>query len=358
MNRSAGWIAATSLALVATVGVVGVRLASQQATCEQPSDIVPAANAQPGKAKQLSAKQTKIAQTIIGVGLNRGIPHRGIKIALMVGRQESGLRNLSFGDLDSLGVFQQRAGWGTARQRLDPVYASNKFYAALVKVKGWQNMPLMEAAIATQRPSRAAYTSQENNFNWWGSMADGLLAGVKTREQSGKQGAVAAMTYDDSCETNSDSGGVSGESGEWVRPLPTMRIGSPYGPRYHPILHYWRLHDGIDLSASSGTSIRSVGNGRIVFRGYNSGAGNHVRVAYPGGITISYLHMSRFADKRAGDNVKTGEVIGYVGSTGLSTAPHLHLGMKKNGKSTNPVPQLCKWKINIAGPKGCSKYAF
>lgn len=169
---------------------------SQAMTCVYAKDIVaPATTVKLASVKGLSALQEKIGRQIIGIGISRGRPIRDIKVALMTAMQESGMRNLAYGHLDSLGIYQQRRGWGTAKQRLDPVYAINKFYAALEKVKNRDKMPLMEVAIAVQRPSRAAYTSRGNNFNSWNKIADSLLTG-----QSSGTVKSRAMVYDYECE--------------------------------------------------------------------------------------------------------------------------------------------------------------
>lgn len=340
----------TVLAVAGAVCIGGfIGFSASKNTCQPvDDDIRPPASTGRSATGGLSKEQLKNADVIIGVAKSRGRSKKDTKVALMVARQESGMRNISYGDRDSLGLFQQRAGWGTVKQRLDPIYATNAFFKELEKIKNRADKSLLAIALAVQRPSRAAYLSPHNNFNWWGKMADALLANY-----SGSKSTSPPITYDECGET--DEGGDGGD-GSWRKPLDgTMRIGSPWGQRYHPILHYWRLHDGIDLSASRGQHIYSVGTGKVVFRGYNSGAGNYVRVDYGNGYVVSYLHMSRFGSFRVGDRVKAGDILGYVGSTGLSTAPHLHLGLKKNNKGIDPVPWLCGKKINIPGPKGCAK---
>lgn len=360
MKKATLAIGVTSLLLFATPMVAVATVASLMSVnlmCENTSDVVAATETKPVSAKGLTASQLENARLIIGIGRNRGRSLRDIKIALMTGMQESKLRNLSYGDRDSLGIYQQRAGWGTAKQRRDPAYAINAFYKELEKFKNRDKMSLMETAIAVQRPSRAAYMSRSNNFNSWGKMADQLLEG-----QTGGVAKASPMIYDAACEESEEikdtpkPPAINVPAGSWVRPLPSLRVGSQYGMRFHPILHYTRLHDGVDLSGSTGTPIYSMGDGKVVYRGKNRGAGNYLRISYAGGFTASYMHMSRFGNYRVGDKVKAGAVIGYVGATGLATGPHLHLGMKKHGKSINPIPVMCSHGIKVPGPKGCSKY--
>ena len=116
-------------------------------------------------------------------------------------------------------------------------------------------------------------------------------------------------------------------------PLEYTRISSRYSPkRYHPVLKQWRSHLGTDYAAPTGTPIRSVGDGIVEAAGYTSGNGNYVKIRHNGTYTTQYLHMSRFAKGiKSGTRVKQGQTIGYVGSTGLATGPHLCYRFWKNG---------------------------
>jgi hypothetical protein len=106
-----------------------------------------------GTPYELTTEQAEIAATVTAVAVRRKLPTHAAVVALAVGLQESKLRNRAYGDLDSLGVFQQRTsqGWGTERQIMDPRYAANTFYDHLLKVDNWQRIPLTEAAQAVQR---------------------------------------------------------------------------------------------------------------------------------------------------------------------------------------------------------------
>jgi cell wall-associated NlpC family hydrolase len=111
------------------------------------------------------AEQIPNAKAIVATGIALGIPAHGQVVALVVALQESGLQNLPYGDLDSLGLFQQRPsqGWGTAAQILDPTYASTRFYQALRKVSGWQSLTVAQAAQAVQHSAYPdAYADQES----------------------------------------------------------------------------------------------------------------------------------------------------------------------------------------------------
>jgi murein DD-endopeptidase MepM/ murein hydrolase activator NlpD len=130
--------------------------------------------------------------------------------------------------------------------------------------------------------------------------------------------------------------GVGGESSQGMRMPVSGRVTSGFGSRFHPILGYRRMHAGLDLAASYGSPIVAAADGRVVGAGWSGGYGNLVRIAHNGGIQTMYGHMSRIA-ARAGTFVHQGQIIGYVGSTGLSTGPHLHYEVLKNGSPVNPT---------------------
>lgn len=126
-------------------------------------------------------------------------------------------------------------------------------------------------------------------------------------------------------------------SGGSVGGLPVNgRITSGFGYRMHPILHYRRLHTGLDISAPSGTPIHAAGGGEVIFAGWRGGYGNCIIIDHGGGRATLYGHMSRLA-AGVGAVVNRRTVIGYVGSTGLSTGPHLHYELRINGTPVNPL---------------------
>ena len=122
-------------------------------------------------------------------------------------------------------------------------------------------------------------------------------------------------------------------------PINNARITSSFSNRRkHPVLGYTRAHKGVDFRASTGTPIPAAGAGRVVARGYNSGHGNYIKLRHNSSFETLYAHMSRFAKGVVvGATVKQGQTIGYVGSTGLSTGPHLHYEIIKDGKHVNPM---------------------
>jgi len=131
-----------------------------------------------------------------------------------------------------------------------------------------------------------------------------------------------------------EASGVGRQSGGMQQPVPG-RVISSYGLRMHPILGYARMHRGLDFRAAHGTPILAVADAVVARVGRAGGYGNQIRLAHANGLATSYSHMSRFA-VRPGARVRAGQVIGYVGSTGLSTGPHLHFETYRNGATINP----------------------
>jgi murein DD-endopeptidase MepM/ murein hydrolase activator NlpD len=131
-----------------------------------------------------------------------------------------------------------------------------------------------------------------------------------------------------------EASGVGRQSGGMQPPVPG-RVISNYGLRMHPILGYARMHRGLDFRASHGTPILAVADGRVNGAGWAGGYGRQVRLSHASGLATSYSHMSRIA-VASGARVRQGQVIGYIGTTGLSTGPHLHFETYRNGASVNP----------------------
>jgi murein DD-endopeptidase MepM/ murein hydrolase activator NlpD len=135
-----------------------------------------------------------------------------------------------------------------------------------------------------------------------------------------------------------DPGNSSGLS----RPINTY-ITSPYGMRFHPILHIWKLHDGTDFGAGCGTPIHAAADGVVTDKYYNGGYGNRLFVSHGvingSSITTVYNHLSKYK-AHVGQRVKKGQVIGYVGTTGYSTGCHLHFMVYQDGNVVNPMRWL------------------
>ena len=123
-----------------------------------------------------------------------------------------------------------------------------------------------------------------------------------------------------------------------VRPVPGA-ITSVFGMRTHPILGYTRMHSGVDMSAGYGQEIKAGASGRVILASSYGGYGNTIIIDHGGGMTTLYAHQSGF-NVSYGDQVDAGDIIGYVGSTGLSTGPHLHFEVRLFGSPVDPAPYL------------------
>ncbi|HEG2580988.1 TPA: peptidoglycan DD-metalloendopeptidase family protein [Campylobacter lari] len=135
-----------------------------------------------------------------------------------------------------------------------------------------------------------------------------------------------------------------------TKPVKYTRISDRFTrARYHPILKRYRAHLGIDYAAPTGTPVKSAGDGMISFVGTKGGYGKVVQVKHVSGYMTLYAHLSRFAKIKRGQKVKQGQVIAYVGSTGMSTGPHLHFGLYVNNKAINPETIVKIPKSSLSG---------
>lgn len=161
-----------------------------------------------------------------------------------------------------------------------------------------------------------------------------------------KSGRILAAAFTVAGETRyaywygTDKGGeYLNEKGESKRklllrtPLEFARISSSFGVRNHPVLGFTRMHKGTDFAASEGTPVKASGDGVVVFEGPHGGHGNYLKIEHNKSFTTGYAHLSRFAKGiRPGSRVKQGQIVAYVGNTGVSTGPHLHYEVMKNGQ--------------------------
>jgi murein DD-endopeptidase MepM/ murein hydrolase activator NlpD len=240
----------------------------------------------------------------MSVGKSMGGTTRDLIIGIMTAMQESGLRNLNYGDRDSLGLFQQRPsqGWGTPEQIRTPSYAAKKFFQQELKVKGRNDMPLTAVAQAVQR-SGYPYA-----YARWEDMARAIVSGT---------------AFQGNGFSNTNAKG-------WRKPLSSYRISQEWNPH----------HGGIDLATGTGSPVYAANAGTVVTSAdlhgsnpYNSSPyrsyGRYVVIDH-GGQSSLYAHLSqRYAT--AGQKVGAGARIGLSGSTGNSTGPHLHFETRGPG---------------------------
>jgi len=149
---------------------------------------------------------------------------------------------------------------------------------------------------------------------------------------------------------------VKSDASRFGMPLRHVRITSHFSHRrYHPVLKRYRPHHGTDFGARTGTPLLAVSSGKVSFSGYMGGYGKVVKIKHAGGYESLYAHQSRIRVKR-GQQVKKGQIIGYVGSTGRSTGPHLHFGMTRYGKWMDPMQVLRKASIKDTVLKTFTEY--
>lgn len=149
-------------------------------------------------------------------------------------------------------------------------------------------------------------------------------------EENQIEATIAAFMRD-----TSRTSGLTRPTGALLMPVAGGRIGSGFGMRMHPILRYVRMHKGVDIGARTGTPIRAAADGVVITATSMRGYGNVIVLGHGGNLSTLYAHCSRLL-KSTGERVKRGETIALVGSTGLSTSPHLHFEVHVNGKAVNP----------------------
>ncbi len=165
-----------------------------------------------------------------------------------------------------------------------------------------------------------------------------LAAGL---ERGGQELQAIRFVHADGKAEFFDASGKSLRAAFLRAPLSFRRISSVFGRRKHPVLGIWRAHRGTDYAASSGTPVRTIGDGVVIFAGHKGGYGNVLEIRHRNGFVTRYGHLRGFAKGiRRGRSVTQGETVAYVGSTGLATGPHLHFEVLVNGVQRDPRSAL------------------
>ncbi len=171
---------------------------------------------------------------------------------------------------------------------------------------------------------------------------EGELAALAREETSIRRkiaaAAAAAAAERQHSSSSSSSSGSSTGSGRLLRPIPGA-IESGFGMRVHPITGKTRMHNGLDMHGNAGDPIRAAADGKVIFAGVKGGYGNAVMIDHGGGMVTLYAHQSKLLVKE-GQRVTAGDVIGLIGSTGLSTGPHLHFEVRINGSPVDAAKYL------------------
>ena len=159
-------------------------------------------------------------------------------------------------------------------------------------------------------------------------------------EIAGKEKELKEAKYDEYLAKLALQGENPPSDATWITPVSGARLTSPFGMRLHPVLGYNRMHNGIDLACAQGTPIYATRAGKVTTASYQAGgAGYYVSINHLDGFSSIYMHMTHFVVS-AGQSVAAGQLIGYVGSTGISTGPHLHFGISYAGTYVNPLAYI------------------
>lgn len=162
-----------------------------------------------------------------------------------------------------------------------------------------------------------------------------LMAEIAKKEKE-----YSKAQYQEKLAAQAAAGNAPPSNAAWQCPVPYYTLTSPFGMRTHPVLGYKRMHNGIDMACASGTPIYATRAGTVTVASYQAGgAGNYVSINHGDGFSSIYMHMTHYI-VYAGQQVSKGQVIGYVGSTGISTGPHLHFGISYAGTYVNPLAYI------------------
>ena len=160
------------------------------------------------------------------------------------------------------------------------------------------------------------------------------------QEIAAKERELSAAKYEERLAALAAAGNAPPSDAKWLTPVSGYTLTSPFGNRLHPVLGYYRMHNGIDMACAQGTPIYATRAGTVTTAAYQAGgAGYYVSINHLDGFASIYMHMTHYVVS-AGQSVSQGQLIGYVGSTGVSTGPHLHFGISYAGTYVNPLAYI------------------
>jgi murein DD-endopeptidase MepM/ murein hydrolase activator NlpD len=290
--------------------VVGGQAASSSAAACGPT----AASATEVGDAELASEQMQVAQQIVAAvrafPATADKPHAAV-IALATARQESGIRNLDYGDRDSLGAFQQRPsqGWGTPDQVMNVPHATTTFLEHLVLVPGWETRRVTDVAADVQRPAE----EYRGLYEQWVPLATRL-----TKQLWRKAAPLIPTTASTCAEPATAAGGV-------VYPVPPAFIGADSHNWGGSGSHWSSWHTGSDFSAPCGTPVLAATAGAVEIKTNRAWAGTWLVkiVTGPNSVATWYAHMQQL-DVNPGQPVRAGQQLGEVGARGNATGCHLH----------------------------------
>ena len=219
--------------------------------------------------------------------------------------------------------------------------------------KGKEYEQMVDAAEADEEALLAQIAAAEKAYNEAKAAEDAERKRREEEERKKREEEEKKKQEEANKNNNSSSGGSSGNtsgtqepstekpssSEGWIKPCKYKLLTSPYGWRTHPVYGDRRFHSGVDLAGSEGSAIYAARSGTVTTATYNSTSGYYVTINHGDGYSSSYLHMTGYIVK-VGQKVSRGQVIGYMGSTGVSTGPHLHFSIYYNGSTVNPASYI------------------
>ena len=309
----------------------------------------------------------RLASAISGIASMRGVLP-GSDMHLVLGRRETRaiprpLESLAFRAAFDKRVEVSRSEDGALSTRVIPIKVDN----TPIRIQGLVGASLERSARAAGVPADviAEYmrqiTAADARRNMKGSQRFDMVIAHRRAETgerefgqllyaglNGGKTPVALMRWGNGREFFTADGEGAKKGGAGIPLAGASRMASGFGMRFHPVLRYARMHQGVDFAASSGTPILASAGGSVVMAGWGGGYGNVVVLDHGNGVRTRYAHMRKFIVK-AGERVKQGQKIGEVGTTGLSTGPHLHFEVWKNGKPVNPGREKFESRVKLAG---------
>jgi len=284
---------------------------------------------------------------------------KGHSLTILKDPETGDLRGLRYNLDDRIAVSEQTYGAGVFRSSQEliryvfrPVAVSFKLRSNFLQDAGRQDLPrsiidTLDYAFRNDQPLSSLPRGSNIKLIYQEKVSrDGsarFATGIQAASISFGGKTLTAFAFrDENGEPRLyDGDGVALGPQALLMPVNFDRVSSEFSlRRYHPILHEYRAHEGVDLAARFGAPVKAVADGQVESAGWCGGLGRCVRIRHEGGIVSIYGHLSRIADGiREGSTVRVGQFIGEVGSSGLSTGPHLHYAIEKDGQYVNPLNQ-------------------
>ena len=225
-------------------------------------------------------------------------------------------------------VAEAQAQLTFSKAELDVSYAELEANQAVLEERRTESDDLLRELAVKQDEFQVLLDESE-------SLQDDLMSQIAKKEKE-----LSKAKYEEKLAAQAAAGNAPASNATWVTPASNYTITSPFGMRKHPVLGYNRMHNGIDMAGAQGTPIYATRSGTVTTASYQAGgAGYYVSINHGDGFASIYMHMTHYVVS-AGQSVSAGQVIGYMGSTGMSTGSHLHFGISYAGSYVNPLAYI------------------